>query len=600
MFVNCSAFGRSIFALILSVAALATAVTARAGTFSSDGLFSTSGLSIWDKGPAFTLDTGKQFLGASWNVGPNTVGDVECFLGACAGARIGAETTGKFGVDYSLAVNSGSFGLLYPGRTTITVPDSVSSSGTLVGPVTIGTGFQGRSSILTNTSPLPTMATLQVTSPTLQASLGLDASFHAFAGAQVCVVACFGPAFGPIDFNGSQSIASINEGNSGKLTVLGNTVSAHQNFSGLGGLINASVNLPNLDSSSANTPGGFNGGILTSTKRDGIIAVNANLAQIAADAFGLPIPLSGNLGPFGYNLLQSNAGVALDVQQTLSFTPFADGSLLFSSAVTPDINGVVGAPTTRIDFNFGDDVTFLPGPVSGVSIEPVINLHGTVHNATDLVVNGDINVQALGLKIAGLSIGPLINEGLPGIDLGRINLRNDSFPDYVGTIMGSPIDLNFSCGTVEGGGTSEFKTTRICASTRYADLGEVFTDARGVHYDEIDLVSCSDYLVGDITTTPTCTYTFNNLSNPYVDGPTGPVFLAGDPMDFIFNHPGASATDAGENALLQMLGYAPGLPSFVLPDGASLASFEVPEPGSIAILGFVVAAFLTGRRRLRI
>src|SRR5205085_9279323 len=100
-------------------------------------------------------------------------------------------------------------------------------------------------------------ATLQVTGPTLQASLGLDARFHAFAGAQVCVGGRFGPALGPIDFDGSKQIASVNQNNSGKLTVLDTTVSAHQNISALGGLINASVNLPNLDSSSANTPDGF-------------------------------------------------------------------------------------------------------------------------------------------------------------------------------------------------------------------------------------------------------------------------------------------------------------------------------------------------------
>jgi hypothetical protein len=594
MSVHCRTSSWSTFALILSAAALATAVSARAQTFSSDALFSTSGQSIWASGPAFTLDTGNQFLGASWDVG-KTVGDVECFLGACAGAQVGAQTTGKFGVDYSLTVNSGSFGLLYPGRTTITVPNIVSGDPLNLGPVTLGTGFHGLDSIQTSRSPLPTIATLQVTGPTLQASLGLDASFHAFAGAQVCVVACVGPALGPIDFNGSQSIASINQGNSGKLTVLGQTVSAHQNFSGLGGLINASVNLPNLDSSSANTPGGVGGGVVTSTKRDSIVAVNANLAQIAADAFGLPIPLSGHLGPFGYNLLQSNAGAALDVQQTLSFTPLASGSLLFSSLVTPDINGVISAPTTRIDFNFGDNVTFLPGQVSSLGIQPLIDLHGTVHNKTDLVVDGDINVQALGLNIAGLSIGPLINEGLPGVDLGHINLLDTSFQNDIGTILGNPIDLDFTCHLLTG--PSEFRTTDICASTKYVDAGPIFTTPNGVHFDEIDLLSCDFYPIGG---SPTCTETFNNLSGPYVDGPGGPIFLAGDPLDFIFNHPGASTTDAGENALLQMLGYEPGLPPFNIPEGAPLDSFAVPEPGSIAILGLATAALFTARRRRRL
>jgi PEP-CTERM motif-containing protein len=595
MRVRYATYKRSVCALILSVAVLAASAPAGAQTFSTNGLFSTSDRSIWANGPAFVVDTGNQFLGTSWDIG-KTVGGVDCFLGACFGAQIGAQTSGKFGLDYALRVNSGSFGLLYPGTATITVPTVITGTPTSPGPVTIGSNFQGLTSIQTNTSPVPINARLQVTGPTLQASLGVDALFHGFAGAEVCVGVCVGPALGPIDFNASQSIASINQGNSGQLTVLGQTVSAHQNFSGLGGLINASVNLPKLDGSSATTPGGVSGGVLTSTARDSILAVNANLAQIAADAFGLPIPLSGNLGPFGYNLLQSNAGVAFDLAQTLSFTPFATGSLLFSSPVTPEINGVMLAPTTRIDFNVGDDVTFLPGQVSGLGIQPLIDLHGIVSNTTDLVVNGDINVQALGASIAGQSIGPLINGGLPAVDLGHLNLFNKPpFQDDIGTILGNPIDLDFGCQTTIG---TEFPQTLICASTKYVNAGPIFIGANGERFDVIDLVSCDSTPIGNV---PNCTTTFSNLSGPYINGPSGPIFEVGNPLDFAFNSPGLSTTDAGDNALLESLGFQTGLPPFSIPDGAPLSSFAVPEPGSVALLGIGMAliALVSIRRRRR-
>ena len=56
--------------------------------------------------------------------------DTTCFLGVCAsfGAQIGAQTTGRVGLDYSLTVNGGSFDLLYPGQTTITVPTGTSGT----------------------------------------------------------------------------------------------------------------------------------------------------------------------------------------------------------------------------------------------------------------------------------------------------------------------------------------------------------------------------------------------------------------------------------------------------------------------------------------
>src|SRR5215467_4214546 len=588
-------FNRSLRGLIVSVALLAASAPAEAQTFSTNGLFSSSGLSIWANGSAFVVDTGNQFLGTSWDIG-KTAGGVDCFLGACFGAQIGAQTSGKFGLDYSLGVNSGSFGVLYPATATITVPNVITGTPTSPGPVTISSNFQGLTSIQTNISPLPINARLQVTGPTLQASLGLDASFHGFAGAQVCVGVCVGPALGPIDFNASQSIASINQGNSGQLTVLGQTVSAHQNFSGLGGLINVSANLPKLDSSSATTPGGVSGGVLTSASRDSIIAVNANLAQIAADAFGLPIPLSGRLGPFGYNLLQSNAGVALDLAQTVSFTPSASGSLLFSSPVTPAVNGVMLAPTTRIDFNLGDDVTFLPGQVSGLGIQPLIDLHGIVSNTTDLVVNGDINVQALGVNVAGQSIGPLINKGLPGVDLGHLNLfprgGSGTFQDDIGTTLGNPIDLDFGCQTTIG---NEFPVTLICASTKYVDAGPIFIDANGERFDLIELVSCDSTPIGNV---PHCTTTFSNVSGPYITGPNGPIFEVGNPFGFAFNNPGSSMTDAGDNALLQSLGFQLGLPPFSIPEGAPLSSFAAPEPGSLALLGIAIIVLVIARRRL--
>jgi hypothetical protein len=139
--------------------------------------------------------------------------DSACVFGVCAsaGAEIGAQTSGKVGLEYSLNVNSGSFGLLYPGVTSITTPTAVQIlPGGVPGIVTLGTQFTGVSSLPTNGSGGTAQATLQVSGPTLQASLRLDAQASAFAGATVCVGVCYGPALGPYSVDGSQDLLKVN------------------------------------------------------------------------------------------------------------------------------------------------------------------------------------------------------------------------------------------------------------------------------------------------------------------------------------------------------------------------------------------------------
>jgi hypothetical protein len=589
---------RAVLAMLITLVA---ATPGRAQqTFTSNSIFSQQGLSVWNSGPAFTLDTGNQFLGESWDLG-KTFGGIDCFLGACLGAEIGAETTGKVGVDYSLKVNSGSFDLLYPGTTSITTPTAVQiQPGGLPGVVTLGTQFTGVPSLPTNSSGGTAQATLQVTSPTVQAAVRLEAQASAFAGAKVCVGLCYGPALGPFSVDGSQDLLKINPNNDGTLTVLGNTVSANQNVSTLGGLVNASVQIPNLDGSSAATPGGVSGGVLTSTKRDNIAAVNANIAQIAADAVGLPIPLSGNFGPFGYNLLQSNAGVALDVSQSLQLTPTTAGKLLFSAPVTPDVNGVLGPLTREIDFNYGDDVSFLPGDLHEVSFTPVTDLIGNLHNTTDLVVDGNVNVKALGVDIAGLSVGPLIDATLPPTDIGSINLVDQTFTDNIGAVEGTPITLDFDCGTITGSG--EFRYEQVCGSSKIVDLGPVITIGP-IMIDEYVAENCAPYSYqigfGNPPGPPSCTTVFDHFGSEYVDTPDGEIDVSNlDALSFSLLDPGASTTDAGEIALLASLGYTGPASSFNIPEGAPLDSFAVPEPSSMLIFA-PAAAFLLRLRRGR-
>ncbi len=522
------------------------------------------------------------------------MGDVEtaCLLGACAsaGAKIGADTKGLAGIGYGIKVDSGTFDVQYPARATFTVPNSV--SGTTIGAITIGSAFAALPSVQVRTSAAGAMEarspTLQVRGPTAQAFVDLGAELHAFAGAEVCFGVCTGPAFAPPDINASREIAAINRNNDGQVRVLGEIVAANKPITALNGLLNASVSIPNLDSSSKSTPGGFNGTNLTSAQRSNVAAVRANIAQIAADAVGFPIALSGKAGPFGYDLLQAGVGAALDVQQILQFTPTATGSYIFSTAVRPRVNGIDGALTNRIDFKFGDDVTFSPGQVSQVSIEPLINLTGTVRNQTDLVIAGDVDVKALGVDVAGLTLGPLVDEHRHGIDAGRINLLTNTFAASLGTVAGAPITLDFAACANAISGSGEFLNLGLCASSGF-NRGLTDLNPDGTRMDQIDGFTCGPQTVAGLGV---CGEFPSGETSAYLPRPGGDLFFSDTALlPFTPTAPGPSSSNRSDFALLTSLGYTGEVPPFVIPEGDPLSAFlPVPEPSAGSLVGGALLA----------
>lgn len=73
--------------LVLAGFVILLATTAKADViYSSNAVFSAQGRSVWSSGPGLSIDTGDRFLGLQWSLG-KTFGKVDCFLGACAGAK---------------------------------------------------------------------------------------------------------------------------------------------------------------------------------------------------------------------------------------------------------------------------------------------------------------------------------------------------------------------------------------------------------------------------------------------------------------------------------------------------------------------------------
>jgi hypothetical protein len=563
---------------LLTIAALGGIEAAQAGSYTNFGAFTANDRSIWSNGAAYVLDTGPQFVGATWDAG-GSLGDKACALGACIGAIVTAETSGRFGFDYGLKINSGSFDVQYPFQATFTTPTSY--FGGNIGNLTIGSSFAG----------IGPSSTLQVNGPSFQAYLDLAAKFHAYAGAEICVGPCFNPSIG-LDFDASTKLININKNGDGKLILYGQEIIGGQPSSALGGFLHASLDKPNFDSSSTSTPGGFANNVLTSTSRSQVMSLTADLVNIAFDSASVPGVPSGEDGGFGFTYLEAVAGLSLDVQQTLKFTPEFKGAYVFSQQVAPVVNGIAQPLTNMINFDLGDDVTFAPGQVGSISYMPIIYMGGTISNTIDLILNGSFDLAAFGLDIADISLGPLFDYSTSG-QLGSLRVYDTSFETSFGGMSWAPITMDFTA--CEGPTYGEFQQHLICGHSGF-NKTTTGPDSDGLFYDLLNAFQCDPTKP---LVSPHCVAggAQGLQSGPYLDTIFGRIYVNDSSFaDFDQLVAPPQSSDANQDALLDGLGrFAP--QSFVIPEGRSYASYA-PEPATWAMLvgGFGLIGWSMRRR----
>ena len=537
-------------------------------------VFSLKGQSVYAPGDAVLLDINRRLGPPAFDIGKQYGG----MFNACSpvancpsGAEAGANTNGSFGLNYGAKFDGGSYDLLYPVLARIAEPAAYSN--TVGSAFTLGTSFKipgyGAPAYQEILNGQRMVAKLTTHSPTLQAYVDLDARLHAFVGARGCVLGvCTGPALGPLDGDASRTLASINRNNDGRIVLGNETVDLRRTVTLLDGNLSAWLNIPNIDAVSS--PANSTATQLRSLGRDGIVSLGVNVGNLVSKAVG--VPLVGNAAGIGYNLLGINAGLGLDVAQTIRIDLQPKMTFDFLSPVQLQLaDGAWGAPTKQLSVPLGQSLV-LKSNVRNVGVLPSTSLAVTVSNRTELILQGDVNVQALAANVFGLDIGPLYDSGPLNAGALSIPLFENSFSFAMGAITGLPFNVQ------------QALPDNVLAEPGYRALFAAGPqDAQGLQSGDILSLNLDCPLV--LSCNPVRVASTNlSLVNQFGER----AFLVdADTLQLAGNQAVAPGTDASQLALLLATGYQTERLALVSPIG--LPS-PVPEPAGWALLLLGLAA----------
>ena len=574
-----AARGRHWLLALTGLACAMASTSAAAVDFSA--IFSLKGQSVYAPGAAIDVDVNKRLGPPAFSFGKTYGAIVDpCPIIDCpTGVRAGADTNGSFGLNYGAKFNSGSYDLLYPVVAHIAEPVPYSNS--VATPFTLGTSFKisgyGAPAYQESLNGQRMVAKLTTHSPTLQAYVDLDARFHAFVGAQACLAGvCTGPALGPIDGNASRPLASINRNNDGRIQIGDQIVQLKKYFSTLDGNLTARLNIPNIDAVSNPSTSAANS--LRSFGRDSVVSLGANVGNMVSKAIG--IPLVGKAAGIGYNLLSINAGLGFDVAQTISVGLTPIETFNFLSPVQRLLpGGVWSASSKQIAVPLGQDLV-LRSNARNLGIVPSTSLQVTFSNRTELIVQGDFNVQALAADIYGLKIGPLYDSGPVNVGALSIPLYQNSFSFAMGAISGLPFNV------------LQASPDFISSDAGYRALFAAGQqDNQGLQSGEIRSLDLG------------CNFAFSCSSVHYANADPSVlnqfgerVFVRdGDTLTLAANSPGEVGTDASQLALLYATGYSPDRIALISPIGLPN---PIPEPSTwvLMLMGFAAVSGAVRRR----
>lgn len=323
-----------------------------------------------------------------------------------------------------------------------------------------------------------------------RAALDISALVAARVGAEVCFVKC---ATLDIGFNEglSERVLGIDIP-AGSLTVLGETeFSLPKTITDDSGLVTATAQPVDFSETKFGFP--FDGEMIAS--RQAFAAADVNIAQIVANAFGLPFPLKGEKLGFDYNILEISTGLGLDLAHEVEFnnTTLAIDYEFSSPVRRVRDNGGLGPEEQTIRVLPGRSVVVTPAARSvNLGVIPKYKLLTIPISKWNAIVKISGALRALELSGYGIDLGPLLNESLSQ-DITSF-LLDSAVESIELETVDQPINIPFERITVDDAGTvSDLCEDINCLSTGFVDTIETL-DENGLEFTQ-----STTYLVQDVT-----------------------------------------------------------------------------------------------------
>jgi hypothetical protein len=307
---------------------------------------------------------------------------------------------------------------------------------------------------------------LNVIDPGMSVNVQLLESLHLTAGAKACLGGCAQVSF-KVNVENGQTIASLNPAGLGGLNVLGAKVAdvLPVSYSTAGNMVKIEASLPNFSKTITNVaPGGAIGFDSTQT----IGALKIDVAQILANVLGLPIPLSGSVLGFDYNLFSATVGPTIDLRHSFDMEiAKLETRYLFSSPVQQKLGSGWGPTTTSVSMLAGETVELRAAfPTKTLGVVPSFGLRTQIDVALDVVPTVAYAVRALEISGHGIDFGPVLKKE-DYLALGDVEIASASH-DRPLWIDGKPFTLTFDPIVLDpSGGLIDVCASAACLSTAF-------------------------------------------------------------------------------------------------------------------------------------
>ena len=381
--------------------------------------------------------------------------------------ELGGSVTGEMNLDFWASLNTGRLNINYPVQAALNVPDSLTVGQTfslgsganvlpagysqlILVPAGSFSGSPGASNYLTTAQISSGAPSLTTSNPGIAAGVDFNITNHNFLYAQGCAtplsITCAYIVKEDLPSLGSKTITLVSASTAGSVQILpdvgGGTYSLPQTIP-LGTFASFTVDKPDLRQN-----GTLVGSSLQADKTSNVATLTLDIDALLSNAVLNPLllpPLTGDIGPIGYSLLDASASLSGGLYQSLDFNvTHTKVTLVFDHSVRARVNGVDHGIVNALEFNAGDDVKLSPvGFVTTLHVVPSFTLDNNLHNSTGIALTGSLDAKALEASLGSLGSTGFLASGHVDVPLGQLELYHNDFSVDIKRVWGNAFDIHF-------------------------------------------------------------------------------------------------------------------------------------------------------------